>query len=52
MYKRNVLTEGLLPSIAIRGVAPFPHTDLRIEVGRAVSKNALLEAEKNFSGHV
>lgn len=52
MYKSNVLTEGILPSIAIRGIAPFPHTDLRIEVGRIVSKNALLEAEKNFSNHV
>ncbi len=52
MYKNNVLTEGLLPSIAIRGIAPFPHTDLRIEVGRIVSRNALLEAEKNFNSFV
>jgi len=52
MYKSNVLTEGILPSIAIRGIAPFPHTDLRIEVGRIVSKNALLEAEKNYNNHV
>jgi ATP-dependent Lon protease len=52
MYTSNVITEGLLPSIAIRGIAPFPHTDLRIEVGRVVSKNALLEAEKNFDSHV
>lgn len=52
MYQANVLTEGLLPSIAIRGIAPFPHTDLRIEVGRNVSKKALLEAEKNYDSHV
>lgn len=52
MYESNLLTEGLLPSIAIRGIAPFPNTDLRIEVGRIVSKNALLEAEKNFDSHV
>ena len=52
MYKSNILTEGILPSIAIRGIAPFPHTDLRIEVGRLVSKNALLDAEKNFSNYV
>ncbi len=52
MYKSNLLTEGILPSIAIRGIAPFPHTDLRIEVGRIISKNALLEAEKNFDSHV
>ncbi|MEC9484255.1 MAG: endopeptidase La [Candidatus Izemoplasma sp.] len=52
MYERNVYTEGQLPSIAIRGVAPFPHTDMRIEVGRAVSKNALTEAENNHDGYV
>ena len=52
MYSVNVLTEGLLPSIAIRGIAPFPHTDLRIEVGRIVSRNALLEAEKNYGSYV
>lgn len=52
MYQANVLTEGILPSIAIRGIAPFPHTDLRIEVGRNLSKKALLEAEKNFDSHV
>ncbi len=45
MFEMNVLTEGILPSIAIRGIAPFPHTDLRIEIGRNVSKKALLEAE-------
>ena len=52
MFQANVLTEGLLPSIAIRGIAPFPHTDLRIEVGRIVSRNALLEAEKNYGNHI
>ena len=52
MYQMNVLTEGILPSIAIRGIAPFPHTDLRIEIGRNVSKKALLEAEKNYDSHV
>ncbi len=52
MYRNNVLTEGLLPSIAIRGIAPFPYTDLRIEVGRIISRNALLEAEKNYGNHV
>ncbi len=52
MYEANILTEGFLPSIAIRGIAPFPHTDLRIEVGRIISKNALLEAEKNYAGYL
>jgi ATP-dependent Lon protease len=52
MYESNLLTEGLLPSIAIRGIAPFPNTDLRIEVGRSLSKNALLEAEKNYNSFV
>jgi len=52
MFEMNVLTEGILPSIAIRGIAPFPHTDLRIEIGRNVSKKALLEAERNYDSHV
>jgi len=52
MYEANVLTEGLLPAIAIRGMAPFPHTELRTEIGRNVSVNALLESERNYQNHV
>merc|ERR1711879_311112 len=41
-----------LPAIAIRGMAPFPHTELRTEIGRNVSVSALLESEKNYQNHV
>ena len=52
MFDATKTTEGLLPSIAIRGLAPFPHTDVRTEVGRAASKTALLEAERNHNNYV
>ena len=52
MYDANKTTEGSLPAIALRGVAPFPHTDVRTEVGRALSKTALLEAERSHDGYV
>jgi ATP-dependent Lon protease len=52
MFDATTKTQGLLPSIAIRGLAPFPHTDVRTEVGRAASKTALLEAERNHNSYV
>ncbi len=52
MFERTKKTVGKLPSIAIRGLAPFPHTDVRTEVGRSTSKTALLEAERSYDNHV
>ncbi|MFH5882586.1 endopeptidase La [Liberiplasma polymorphum] len=52
MFDANKKTQGVLPSIAIRGLAPFPHTDVRTEVGRTASKTALLEAERNHNNYV
>ncbi len=52
MYSKTTQTKGTLPAIAIRGIAPFPSTDVRTEVGRSVSKQALLEAERNHDNHV
>jgi len=52
MFDRNSKSNGKLPSIAIRGAAPFPHTDVRTEVGRSLSKAALLDAERNYENHV
>lgn len=52
MYNKTTQTKGSLPSIAIRGIAPFPSTDVRTEVGRSVSKQALLEAERSHDNHV
>ena len=52
MYNKTDKLTGQLPSIAIRGLAPFPHTDVRTEVGRSVSKTALIEAERNYDNYV
>lgn len=41
------LIEKALPAVAIRGIVPIPDNDIRLEVGRQFSVNALLEAEKN-----
>jgi len=52
MYNATETKQGTLPGIAIRGLAPFPNTDVRTEVGRNLSKTALLEAERNHDSHV
>ncbi len=52
MFKSNEKTTATLPAIAIRGIAPFPNTDVRTEVGRSISKTALLEAERNHDSYV
>ncbi len=52
MYNATESKNGTLPGIAIRGLAPFPNTDVRTEVGRSLSKSALLEAERKHDSHV
>ncbi len=52
MFNATDKKTGSLPGIAIRGLAPFPNTDVRTEVGRNLSKTALLEAERNHDSHV
>lgn len=52
MFEQNEKKSGSLPGIAIRGLAPFPNTDVRTEVGRSISKTALLEAERNHDSYV
>ncbi len=52
MFDTTQKTNASLPAIAIRGLAPFPHTDVRTEVGRSISKSALLEAERNHDSYV
>ena len=49
MEKNNIQE---LPAIAVRAVVPIPNTQLRIEVGRKQSINALVESRKNFEDHV
>ncbi len=52
MFKTDETKTATLPAIAIRGLAPFPNTDVRTEVGRSLSKSALLDAERNHDSHV
>ena len=47
MAVQTNLIEKALPAVAIRGIVPIPDNDIRLEVGRQFSVNALLEAEKN-----
>jgi ATP-dependent Lon protease len=47
MAHKIELIEKALPAVAIRGIVPIPDNDIRLEVGRQFSVNALLEAEKN-----
>ncbi len=52
MFEATKKATGTLPSIALRGLAPLPHTDVRTEVGRSASKTALLEGERNHDNYV
>jgi ATP-dependent Lon protease len=47
MALQSEYIEKALPAVAIRGIVPIPDNDIRLEVGRQFSVNALLEAEKN-----
>jgi ATP-dependent Lon protease len=47
MNSNEKVFEQAYPAMAIRGIVPLPDNDIRLEVGREISKNALLEAEKN-----
>ncbi len=45
-------TKIVLPAIAVRGVMPLPNNELRIEVGRLNSVQALDSAEKMYGGNI
>ncbi|MFI3252235.1 MAG: endopeptidase La [bacterium] len=47
--KENILS---LPAIAVRGLVPIPNNDLRIDVGRALSLNALKVSEKDHDFNI
>ncbi len=47
MKSNEKIFERAYPALAIRGIVPLPDNDIRLEVGREISKNALMEAEKN-----
>ena len=42
----------ILPAIAVRREAPIPNNDLRIEVGREISVNALNLAESKYNSNI
>ncbi|HAQ56348.1 MAG TPA: endopeptidase La [Acholeplasmatales bacterium] len=52
MYDVNRITNDRLPAVPVRGVVFLPNSDVRVEVGRDFSKNAVAEAEANRDGHV
>ncbi|MBI9009315.1 MAG: endopeptidase La [Tenericutes bacterium] len=52
MYNVNEIFSDKLPAIPVRGVIFLPGSDVRIEVGRSFSKEAITEAESNRDGYV
>ncbi len=52
MYNPNKVFSDHLPVIAVRGIIFLPASDIRVEIGRDFSKNAIFEAESNRDGHV
>jgi ATP-dependent Lon protease len=52
VYEANRLYNDRLPAVPVRGVIFLPGADVRVEVGRDFSKNAIYEAENNRDGHV
>ncbi|MFA6648160.1 MAG: LON peptidase substrate-binding domain-containing protein, partial [Candidatus Izemoplasmatales bacterium] len=52
MYNPRKIFSDHLPVIAVRGVIFLPASDIRVEIGREFSKNAITEAENNRDGHV
>ncbi|MDF2699354.1 MAG: peptidase [Haloplasmataceae bacterium] len=51
MIKSTEVQELHFPAIAIRGLVVLPHNEIRIEVGRETSINALVDSER-FDGHI
>ena len=52
MYNPKKIFSDHLPVIAVRGIVFLPSSDIRVEIGRDFSKNAITEAEANRDGHV
>ena len=52
MYNLNKIFTDHLPIIPIRGVIFLPGGDVRVEVGRDFSKQAVFESESNRDGYV
>lgn len=52
MYNPNEIFQDNLPVIAVRGIIFLPVSDIRVEIGREFTKQAIHEAEENRDGHV
>ncbi len=52
MYEPNKVFSDCLPVIPVRGIIFLPGSDIRVEVGREFSKNAIQEAENNRDGYL
>ncbi len=52
MYNPNEKFQDALPVIAVRGIVFLPVSDIRVEIGREFTKQAIHEAEENRDGHV
>jgi ATP-dependent Lon protease len=52
MYNPNEVFQDMLPVIAVRGIIFLPVSDIRVEIGREFTKQAIHEAEENRDGHV
>lgn len=50
--KKNTIIPNKLPAVVIRGIVPIPYNDLRIDVGRAFSIEALQTADKDNCPYV
>ena len=52
MYDPKKIFSDCLPVIPVRGIIFLPGSDVRVEVGREFSKNAIIEAENNRDGYL
>ncbi len=52
MYDPKKIFSDHLPVIPVRGIIFLPGSDVRVEVGREFSKNAIVEAENNRDGYL
>lgn len=52
MYDPTKIFNDRLPAVPVRGVIFLPNSDVRVEVGRDFSKNAVFESESNRDGYV
>ena len=52
MYNPNEVFQDQLPVIAVRGIIFLPVSDIRVEIGRPFTKQAIQESEDFRDGHV